>query len=61
MPTLKLNKELWERVTRCAELAGYSGPQEFIEHLIARELARLEAAESDEDLLKKLKGLGYID
>jgi len=61
MPTLKLNKELWERVKRCAELAGYSGPQEFIEHLIAKELARLEATESDEDLLKKLKGLGYID
>ena len=61
MPTLKLNKELWERVKRCAELAGYSGPQEFIEHLIAKELARLAATESDEDLLKKLKGLGYID
>lgn len=61
MPTLKLNKELWGRVKRCAELAGYSSPQEFVEHLIAKELARLEATESDEDLLKKLKGLGYID
>jgi len=60
-PTIKLSKSLWERVKRCAEVAGYSSPQEFVEHILERELAKLEDAQSDEEILNKLKGLGYID
>jgi metal-responsive CopG/Arc/MetJ family transcriptional regulator len=58
---IKLKKELSQRVERCAKAAGYSSPQEFIEHIIERELAKLADAESDEEIVKKLKGLGYID
>ena len=58
---IKLKKELSQRVERCAKTAGYSSPQEFIEHIIERELAKLADAESDEEIVKKLKGLGYID
>jgi hypothetical protein len=42
-------------------LAGYASAEEFIEHLIEKELARLEDAESDEAIVKKLKGLGYLE
>jgi len=59
-PTVKLRKELWERVKRCASLAGYSSPEEFVEHIIEKELAKLEDAETDEQVLNKLKGLGYL-
>lgn len=59
-PSVKLRKELWERVKRCAGLAGYSSPEEFVEHIIERELAKLEDAETDEQVLNKLKGLGYL-
>ncbi len=59
--TVKLNKDLWERVKRCAGVAGYSSPQEFVEHVLEKELAKLEDAESDEEIANKLKGLGYID
>lgn len=50
-----------QRVERCAKAGGYSSPQEFVEHIIERELAKLEDAQTDEDIVKKLKGLGYID
>ncbi len=60
-PTIKLNKHLWERIQRCARAAGYSSPQEFVEHVLEKELARLEDAESDEEIVKKLKGLGYLE
>ena len=60
-PTIKLKKSLWERVKRCSEVAGYSSPQEFVEHVIEKELGKLEEADSDEEILNKLKGLGYID
>ncbi len=52
---------MWERVKRCADAAGYSSPQEFVEHVLERELAKLEDAESDEEIVNKLRGLGYID
>jgi len=50
-----------ERVKRCADAAGYSSPQEFVEHVLEKELAKLEDAESDEEIVNKLRGLGYID
>ena len=42
-------------------MAGYSSPQEFVEHVLEKELAKLEEAESDEEILNKLKGLGYLE
>jgi metal-responsive CopG/Arc/MetJ family transcriptional regulator len=59
--TIKVNQNLWERIQRCARAAGYSSPQEFVEHVLEKELARLEDAESDEEIVKKLKGLGYLE
>jgi hypothetical protein len=41
--------------------AVYSSLVEFIEHAIERDLTRLEEADSKEDLIKKLKGLGYLE
>jgi hypothetical protein len=60
-PTIKLKKELWDRIKQCAGAAGYSSPEEFVEHVLERELAKLEDAASDEEIVKKLQGLGYID
>lgn len=60
-PSIKLDKEIYDRVKRCAEAAGYSSPKEFIQHVLERELEKLEGAQSDEEIVKKLQGLGYID
>ena len=59
--TIKLDKALFERVKRCADAAGYSSPQEFVEHVIEKELAQIEDGGSDEEIMKKLQGLGYIE
>jgi Arc/MetJ-type ribon-helix-helix transcriptional regulator len=59
--TVKLNKSLCERAKKVVEKAGYSSLEEFIEHAMERDLSRLEEAESKEDLIKKLKGLGYLE
>ncbi len=61
-PSLKLDKDLYERVKRCSDAAGYSSPKEFIQHVLERELVKIEEeAESDEEIVKKMQGLGYID
>lgn len=59
--TVKIRKDLYERAAQCAGAGGYSSAVEFIEHVLERELAKLEDAESDEEIVRKLKGLGYID
>ncbi|HLH05091.1 MAG TPA: hypothetical protein VKX25_20145 [Bryobacteraceae bacterium] len=57
---VKLNKSLCERAKKLVEKAGYSSLEEFIEHAMERDLARLEEAESKEELIRKLEGLGYL-
>jgi len=58
--TVKLNASLCDRAWKLVEKAGYSGLEEFIEHAMERDLARLETSESKEELLRKLQGLGYL-
>jgi len=59
--TIKLKKELWAKVVQAAQAAGYSSPQEFIEHIIEREVAKLGEEQPGEEVMRRLKGLGYID
>ena len=60
-PSIKLNRALWARVKQYAGAAGYSSPEEFVEHVLEKELARVEAAPSAEEIARKMKGLGYLD
>lgn len=65
--TIKLKKELWVKVVQAAQAAGDSSPQEFVEHVVEREAAKIaevkpdEEAQPDEEVVRRLKGLGYID
>ena len=58
---IKLENDLYDRVKRIAEAAGYATADEFIIHMIEKELSVLEAADSDEDVTERLRGLGYIE
>ena len=55
-----LDKALLAKVKRYADLAGYSSVDEFITHALEKELKLLEGSASEEELKKKLKGLGYL-
>jgi metal-responsive CopG/Arc/MetJ family transcriptional regulator len=57
---VKLDKELLEKVKKFAAMAGYSSPEEFVTHCLEKEIAKLEESDSEEEVKKKLKGLGYI-
>jgi hypothetical protein len=58
--TVKLNRIICERARRAAEAAGYSSLEEFIEHAVEKELANHEQSASKDELIRKLKGLGYL-
>jgi hypothetical protein len=55
-----VGKELWERIERAAKAGGYSSGQEFAEHVLDKHVPRSDEKDSKEEILKKLKGLGYI-
>jgi hypothetical protein len=57
---IRLDKALLGKVKRYAELAGYSSTEEFITHVLETEIAHLEAAATEEEVKKRLKGLGYL-
>jgi len=58
---IKLDKDLLARVKKYSDLAGYASVEEFITHALEKELAKLEEGGDDEEEIKKrLKGLGYI-
>lgn len=60
MPKIKIEKELYEKIKECADMAGYSTPEEFAAHVLEKEVGLFENAENDPAVLERLKGLGYI-
>ncbi len=59
-PKVKINKNLLERIKKYSDIAGYSSVEEFVEHALENELAKLEDADSEDEIKKRLQGLGYI-
>ena len=57
---IKLEKDLLDRITKFASLSGYASPEEFIVHCLEKAISKLEESDSEEEIKKKLKGLGYI-
>lgn len=61
MKKIKLEKDLIDRAKKISEMAGYASVDEFITHIIEKELAQLDSGDdSIEEVEKRLRGLGYI-
>jgi hypothetical protein len=58
---VKLPKDLMDKARRFAALSGYSSVEEFIIHCLEKEIRSVEESSTEEEIKKKLKGLGYID
>ena len=57
---IKLDSKLYGKIKTYADIAGYSSAQEFIVDAVEKQLKSFEEAGSDEEILQKLRGLGYI-
>ena len=57
---VKISKDLYAKVRKLAAICGYSSADEFVTHCLEKEVAKIEEADSEEEIKKKLKGLGYI-
>lgn len=59
--SVKINSDLWKRVEQHAAAAGYSSPEEFVEHVIEQALAKIEDGEAAKEVERQLRGLGYLE
>jgi len=60
-PKIKIDKDLFAKLKKAADIAGYSSVDEFIIHILEKEVSRIGGdSSSDEEIKKKLEGLGYI-
>jgi hypothetical protein len=57
---VKLEEDLLAKAKRYARIAGYSSVDEFIGHALEKELARLDDARGEDEIRRRLQGLGYI-
>jgi hypothetical protein len=60
MPKIKIEKDLHEKIEKASQELGYSSVDEFVCHVLEREVNRVLGGEKDEGVLDHLKGLGYI-
>ena len=58
---IAVDKQLYRRLGPAAERAGYASTEEFIVHILERELNQLEQAAAEQEAEKQLRGLGYIE
>ncbi|MDA0832669.1 MAG: hypothetical protein O2955_03595 [Planctomycetota bacterium] len=60
-PKIKIGKDLYATLKKAADVAGYSSVDEFILHILETAAAEVEQAQSEEEVRKRLQGLGYIE
>lgn len=57
---VKLDRDLVDRLRKVADVAGYATVDEFITHVLEKEMLHFEGVKDDKDMRERLKGLGYI-
>lgn len=58
---VNIDHELFERLEKAAQVAGYSSTEEFILHVLETTAPASSAADSEEEVRKRLQGLGYLE
>ena len=61
MAKIKIDDSLFERATRAAQVAGYSGVEEYVAHCVENEIKRLKIEDVEGQVSDQLRGLGYIE
>ena len=58
---VKINRELYDRLVKIAQIGGYASTDEFILHVLEREAEKIDQHDDEAEVEKQLRGLGYIE
>ena len=59
-PKVTFDRAFYKKLKEYSEISGYSSVEEFVVHVLEKEIEKLGDADSKEMIKKRLKGLGYI-
>jgi hypothetical protein len=62
-PKIKIDRELYAKLKELAGERGYSSVEEYVTHILEREISRGGGGggpQDEEEIKKKLEGLGYL-
>ena len=59
-PKIKIEQELYDRVKEFADIAGYAYIDEFVAHVLEKEISSTDEVDSEEEMKNRLRGLDYI-
>jgi len=59
-PKVKVSKALYAQLAACAEKLGYSSAAEFAVHILEQAVEQAADADTEEEVRKRLQGLGYL-
>ncbi len=57
---IKVESDLYDKLKKYSEAAGYSSAEEFIVHVLEKSVADLEKNADQESVKERLTGLGYL-
>lgn len=57
---ISIDKSLYEKAYEFSKKVGYANVDEFVVHLIEKEISQLDGLKNEEEIKKKLQGLGYL-
>ncbi len=60
-PWVKIPRALYPAIKQAADAAGYSSVDEFVIHVVEKTVSEVEQAKSEDEVRRRLQGLGYIE
>ncbi|VAW33668.1 hypothetical protein MNBD_DELTA03-1177 [hydrothermal vent metagenome] len=60
MTRIEIDKDLYKQLQDCSEAAGFSSVDDFIIHILKKEVAIYENVDDDPNIMERLKELGSI-
>ena len=58
---IKISKDLYSQLEQVSQEAGYSSVDEFINHVLQREVKSVQKSDDQAEAERQLRGLGYIE
>ena len=58
---IKIEKSLYEKLARRAKEGGYSDTDEYLNHVLERDAGKSDSQNTESQIEKQLRGLGYIE
>lgn len=58
---ITIDNELYDRLEKAAQVAGHASTEEFIIHVLETTAPASSSSDSEEEVRKRLQGLGYLE